>query len=171
MDVAFHPEKIDPTAFVAPGAFIIGDVTIGPESSVWFGVVLRGDIAPIVIGEGSNIQDGAVVHVDIGRPTIIGNWVTVGHGAVLHGCTIGDNVLIGIRAVVLTGAVVGENSLIGAGAVVTEGSIIPPNSLVLGIPAKVVGEVTPELLRRIKDAAEHYRNYTQVYKGSLWARK
>ncbi len=171
MDVAFHPEKIDPSAFIAPGAFIIGDVTIGPESSVWFGVVLRGDIAPITIGRGSNIQDGAVVHVDIGRPTIIGNWVTVGHGAILHGCTIGDNVLIGIRAVVLTGAIIGENSLIGAGAVVTEGSVIPPNSLVLGVPAKVVGEVTPELLKRIKDAAEHYRHYTQVYRGSFWAKK
>lgn len=171
MDVEFHPEKIDPSAFVAPGAFIIGDVTIGPESSVWFGAVLRGDIAPIVVGQGSNIQDTAVVHVDIGQPTFIGNGVTVGHGAILHGCTVGDNVLVGIRAVVLTGAVIGENSLIGAGAVVPEGTVIPPNSLVLGVPARVVGEVTPELLRRIKESAEHYRNYIRVYRGSLWVRK
>ncbi len=171
MDVEFHPEKIDPSAFIAPGAFIIGDVTIGPESSVWFGAVLRGDIAPIVVGRGTNIQDAAVVHVDIGQPTFIGDGVTVGHGAILHGCTIGNNVLVGIRAVVLTGAVIGENSLIGAGAVVPEGTIIPPNSLVLGVPAKVVREITPELLRRIKESAEHYKNYVQVYRGSLWAKK
>lgn len=170
MDVEFHPEKIDPSAFIAPGAFIVGDVTIGPESSVWFGAVLRGDIAPIIVGRKTNIQDGAVVHVDIGQPTLIGNGVTIGHGAILHGCTIGDNVLIGIRAVVLTGAVIGENSLVGAGAVVTEGTVIPPNSLVLGIPAKVVGEITPELLQRIKESAEHYRNYIQVYKVSFRAR-
>ncbi|MCS7286545.1 MAG: gamma carbonic anhydrase family protein [Anaerolineae bacterium] len=170
MDVEFHPEKIDPSAFIAPGAFIIGDVTIGPESSVWFGAVLRGDIAPIVVGRKTNIQDGAVVHVDIGQPTFIGNGVTVGHGAILHGCTIRDNVLIGIRAVVLTGAVIGENSIVGAGAVVTEGTVIPPNSLVLGIPARVVGEITPELLQRIKESAEHYRNYIQVYRGSFRAR-
>ncbi len=171
MDVGFHPEKIDPSAFIAPGAIIIGDVTIGAESSVWFGAILRGDIAQIVIGRGTNIQDGAVVHVDIGRPTFIGDGVTVGHGAVLHGCTVGDNVLIGIRAVVLTGAVIGENSLIGAGAVVTEGTVIPPNSLVLGVPARVAGEVSSELLQRIKESAEHYKNYIQVYKGSFRARK
>ena len=95
----------------------------------------------------------------------------MGHGAVLHGCTIGNNVLIGIRAVVLTGAVIGENSLVGAGAVVTEGTVIPPNSLVLGVPARVVGEVTAELLRRIRESAEHYRNYIQVYRGNFRARK
>jgi len=164
LDITFHPEKIAPSAFIAPNAVVIGDVTIGSESSVWFGAVLRGDIAPITIGQGSNLQDGVIVHVDIGQPTVVGDGVTVGHGAILHGCTIGDNVLIGIRAVVLSGAVIGENSVIGAGAVVPEGTVIEPNSVVLGIPGRVVKKVTPELLERIRSHAEHYREYARMYK-------
>ncbi len=164
VDASHHPEKIHPDAYVAPTAVIVGDVTIGPEASVWFGAVIRGDIAPVTIGRGSNVQDGAIIHVDIDRPTRIGENVTIGHGAVVHGCTIGDNVLIGIRAVVLSGAVIGENSIVGAGAVVTEGTVIPPNSLVLGIPGRVVKELTPELRERILVSAEHYRHYAGIYR-------
>ncbi|HDN79969.1 MAG: gamma carbonic anhydrase family protein [Chloroflexi bacterium] len=166
IDVVFHPEKIDPSAFIAPGAIIIGDVTVGPESSIWFGTVIRGDIAPVIVGRGSNIQDGAVVHVDIDQPTVIGDGVTIGHGAIVHGCTIGDNVLIGIRAVVLSRAVIGENCIIGAGAVIPEGTVIPPNSVVLGVPGRVVKEVTPEVRERIRSYAEHYREYARIYRGN-----
>ena len=130
--------QIDKTAFVADNATLIGDVDLAPDSSVWFGAVLRGDNEPIRVGRGSNIQDNATLHSDPGHPLTVGQDVTVGHNAVVHGCTLGDGVLVGMGAVVLDDAVIGEYSIVGAGAVVTSGTVVPPYSLVLGLPAKVV---------------------------------
>lgn len=127
--------------FVAPGAALVGDVTLGDDVSVWFGCVLRGDVNRIVVGARSNLQDGTVVHLGDRDPTLIGVDVVVGHRAVLHGCTIGDSVLIGVQATVLDGAVVGAGSVVGAGALVTAGTIIPERSLVLGVPARVIRSV------------------------------
>ena len=126
------------TAWVAPGAHVIGDCLLDDESSVWFGAVLRGDNEPIKIGARSNVQENCVLHTDIGFPLHVGKSCTVGHGAILHGCTLEDGVLIGMGATVLNGAVIGAGSLVGAGALVTEGKVIPPGSLVLGAPARVV---------------------------------
>ena len=130
--------KIHSGAYVAPTATIVGDVEIHEGASVWDGAVIRGDVAKIIVGKNSNVQDNAVLHADYGEPTILGENVTVGHMAVVHAAKIGNNVIVGIHAVVLNGAEVGDGSVIGAGAVVTPGTKIPPNSLVLGIPAKVV---------------------------------
>ncbi len=159
--------RIDASAFVADTARLIGDVTIGRNCSIWFGAVLRGDVAPIVIGEESNVQDGAIIHVDRGRPCVVGRGVSVAHGAILHAATIGDHVLVGIGARVLSGAVVGENSIVGAGAVVTEGAVVPPRSLVLGVPARVVKPVTAEQIERIHGVAYRYTAYAQAYKQRL----
>ncbi|NLA99516.1 MAG: gamma carbonic anhydrase family protein [Methanomicrobiales archaeon] len=142
--------------FIAENATVIGDVTLADDASVWFGAVARGDRDTITVGEGSNIQDNAVVHTTPGFPVAIGAEVSVGHGAILHGCTIRDRVLVGMGAVVLNGAVVGEGSIIGAGAVVTEGKDIPRNSLVLGVPGKVVRETTPEQREGILHNAREY---------------
>ena len=133
---------IHPSAFVAPGADLIGDVTIGEESSVWYGCVLRGDINRIVVGARSNIQDGSVLHLADDFGVEIGDDVTIGHKALVHACTIEDGALIGMGAIIMDGAVVGARSIIGAGALVTAGTVIPPDSLVLGSPAKVVRELT-----------------------------
>lgn len=157
--------KIHPSAFIAETAIIIGDVVIGRDSSVWFNAVVRGDVAPVVIGERTNVQDLCIIHADLDYPTTIGNEVTLGHGAVVHGATIEDNVLISIHAVVLNGAVVGENSIVGAGAVVTEGTVIPPHSLVLGIPGRVVGEINEGQLELIHQSAEHYVRYAKGHKS------
>ncbi|OYW34919.1 MAG: gamma carbonic anhydrase family protein, partial [Brevundimonas sp. 12-68-7] len=129
--------------WIAPNAVVVGDVTLKPGASVWFGAVVRGDNDPIVIGENTNIQDGSVLHSDPGEPLIIGDKVTVGHMAMLHSCTIGDNTLIGIGAVVLGRAVIGRNCLIGANALITEGRVIPDGSLVMGQPGKVVRMLEP----------------------------
>ena len=133
-----HVPTVADDAMIAEGAVLVGDVRIGPQASVWFGCVLRGDLSRIEIGARSNVQDGAVIHLGDNDPTIVGEDVVIGHRAVLHGCTIGDACLIGIQATVLDGAVVGAGSVIGAGAVVTAASQIPPRSLVLGTPGKVV---------------------------------
>lgn len=130
--------EISSEAFVAPSADIIGDVKIAADVSVWFGAVIRGDEAPIRIGEGTNIQDNVVLHCDHGSPMAIGKNVTVGHGSIVHGATIGDNVLIGMGAVVLDKAVIGDNCIIGAGAVVKERAEVPANSMMVGVPAKVI---------------------------------
>lgn len=130
--------EISPEAFVAPSADIIGRVKIAADASVWFGAVIRGDEAPISIGEGSNVQDNAVLHCDMVSPMDIGRNVTIGHGAVVHGATIGDNVLIGMGAVILNGAKIGDNCIVGAGAVVKENADIPANSMLVGVPAKVI---------------------------------
>ena len=148
--------SIHPTAFVAQGAQLIGAITISEQASVWFNAVIRADDEPITIGRGSNIQDGCIVHIDPGQPTIIGSYVTVGHGAIVHGAKLADNVMIGIGATVLTGVEVGSNSIIGAGAVVTEGTIIPPNSLVVGIPGKAIKKVSTDQEARIIGTAQTY---------------
>jgi carbonic anhydrase/acetyltransferase-like protein (isoleucine patch superfamily) len=150
--------RMKDAAFAAWNAEIAGDVTLGRDSSVWFSATLRGDIAPITVGHGTNIQDGATVHVDTGLPCTIGHGVTVGHNAVLHACTVGDDCLIGMGAVVLSGAVIGKESIVGAGALVTEGKVFPPRSLILGSPAKAA--------RLIDDAAvEKIRENGRVYLG------
>ena len=137
-----HAPEIDESAFIAENSTVAGKVTIGKDSSVWFGAVLRADMQPIIIGKGSNIQDNAVIHVGPGQPTEIGDGVTVGHGAIVHSAKIGNNVLVGMGSVILDGAVIGDNCIIGAGAVVTSGTEIPKNSMVLGVPAKVVKELS-----------------------------
>ena len=130
--------QISEEAFVAPNASVIGDVKIAADASVWFGAVVRGDESPIVIGEGSNIQDNAVLHCDLDSPRVIGKNATIGHGAIIHGATIGDNVLIGMGAIVLNGARIGDNCIVGAGAVVKENADIPANSMLVGVPAKII---------------------------------
>lgn len=142
--------------FIAERATVIGDVALADDVNIWFGAVVRADRDWIRVGTGSNIQDNAVVHTTIGFPVSVGAEVSVGHGAILHGCTIHDRVLVGMGAVVLNGAVVGEGSIIGAGAVVTEGKAIPPHSLVLGVPGRVVGETTQEQQERIIRNAQEY---------------
>jgi carbonic anhydrase/acetyltransferase-like protein (isoleucine patch superfamily) len=156
--------RIAETAFVAPGAQIIGDVHIGEHSSVWFNCVLRGDCYHIRIGGNTNIQDGTVIHVTNGRfSTIIGDRVTVGHSVVLHGCTVKDRSLIGIGAIVLDDVTIGEESFIAAGSLVTPGIVIPPRSMVMGAPAKVRREVTDEEVARIDQHWQHYVEYKNQY--------
>src|SRR5882757_4564782 len=155
---------IHPTAFVAPGANVIGDVTLGAESSVWFQAVLRGDINRIVIGPRSNVQDGAIVHLADDYGAYVGELVTVGHKAILHACTIADEVLVGMGAIVLDGAEIGARSIIGAGALVTGGKKIPPGSLVLGSPAKVVRTLSLEEQAGIKVWAEKYVALSRAYR-------
>lgn len=144
---AGHAPTLVHPAFVADCAAIIGDVRLEKDSSVWHHATVRADLAPIVIGEGSNIQDNVCLHIDIDVGCYVGRWVTVGHSAVLHACTIEDNCLIGMGAIVLDGAVIGQGSVIGAGAVVTKGAVIPPCSLVLGVPAKVVRNLGEDSIR------------------------
>jgi len=148
--------SLDPTAYIAPGAVVLGDVTMGPKSSVWYGCVLRGDMAPIVVGECSNVQDGTIVHVDEGKPARIGARVGIGHRAIIHGCTIEDDCLIGMGSILLNDVVVGTGSVIAAGAVVREGLVIPPGSLVMGVPGKIVRQVDATLTARIRGTWEHY---------------
>ncbi len=148
--------SIHPTAFIAPTAVVLGDVTLGPRASVWYQAVLRGDMAPIVIGEATNIQDGTIVHVDEGKPALIGARVGVGHRVILHGCTVEDDCLIGMGSVLLNGVRIGTGSVVGAGAVVPEELQVPPGSLVLGVPARVVRAVDEGLRARIRGTWEHY---------------
>jgi carbonic anhydrase/acetyltransferase-like protein (isoleucine patch superfamily) len=153
--------------FIAPGAVVIGDVVLHDKASVWFNCVLRGDADRIEIGAGSNIQDGTVVHADTGFPTKVGEKVTVGHNAMLHGCTIGDGSLVGIGAVVLNGATVGKGCLIGANALVTEGMEVPDGSLVLGSPAKIKSQLSVEQQEMLLINAEHYVENGQRYISEL----
>ena len=150
--------------FVADNASLIGDVILHEGSSVWYGAVLRGDIARIELGEGSNIQDGTVCHVDYDKPVVIGKDVTIGHNVTLHGCTIGDGSLVGMGAVLLDGAKVGNNSLIGAGTVLTPGIVVPPRSLVLGSPAKVRRELNDDEVEQIKNNAKLYVELAKRHK-------
>src|SRR5436309_11540742 len=143
-------------AYIAQGAIVVGDVTIGDFSSVWYNAVLRGDINRIVVGHHTNIQDNAVVHLADDYPCLVGNYVTVGHSAIVHACTIGDEVLIGMGAIILDGAVIGERSLIGANALVTQRTQIPPGSLVLGSPARVVRKLSEEEQRELRMSADKY---------------
>jgi len=154
---------IHPTAWIAPGAAVVGAVTLGPRSSVWFNTVVRGDTDRIEVGEQTNLQDSSVVHVDEGQPAILGARVTVGHRAIIHGCTIEDDCLIGMGAIVLSGARVGRGSLVGAGALVREGQQIAAGSLAVGSPARVVGPVTESHRAAIRHGAEHYAELAQSY--------
>jgi carbonic anhydrase/acetyltransferase-like protein (isoleucine patch superfamily) len=151
-----YAPQIAPTAWVAENATVLGRVRIGENSSVWYGAVLRGDNDWITLGERVNVQDGSVLHTDHGYPLLLANDVTIGHLVMLHGCTIGEGSLVGIQATVLNGAKIGRNCLVGAGSVVTEGKEFPDNSLILGRPAKVVRELTPEQIARVQLAAAHY---------------
>lgn len=151
-----HQPAIHEDVYIADTADVIGQVTLKARASVWYQAVLRGDSDHLAIGEESNIQDGAVLHADPGYPLKVGKGVTVGHQAMLHGCTVGDGCLIGIQAVVLNGAVIGENSLVGAGAFIKEGAVFPPNSLIVGSPAKVVRELSAEAVEALKLNAQSY---------------
>jgi len=150
--------QVPDSAWIAPGAYVIGDVHLGEESSVWYGAVLRGDTEPISIGARTNVQDGCVLHADPGYPAVVGEGCVVGHKAILHGCEIGDACLVGMNATVLNGAKIGEGSIVAAGAVVPEGREFPPRSLVVGIPARRVGDVGEEQARDIARAATHRRS-------------
>ncbi len=159
--------KIDPSAYVTESATIIGKVVLGAHVSIWFGATLRGDNEQLTIGDYSNLQEGCVVHTDIGYPLSIGKNVTVGHQAMLHGCTIGDGSLIGIQAVVLNGAKIGKNCLVGAGALVTEGKEFPDNSLIIGSPAKAVRTLTDEQVAILKASSANYAARADYYKKHL----
>jgi carbonic anhydrase/acetyltransferase-like protein (isoleucine patch superfamily) len=160
----FVQPQIDPSAYVAAQAVVIGDVRLAAHSSVWPTAVLRGDINFIAIGEGSNIQDGCIVHLAEDLPVIVGKLVTVGHRAILHACTVEDECLIGMGATILDGAVIGKGSIIGAHALVTKGTRIPPGSLVMGTPAKVVRALHPEEIADIRHWADHYIALGPIHK-------
>src|SRR5689334_2088224 len=153
--------------WIAPTAVVVGHVKLERNAGIWFGAVLRGDNELILIGEGSNIQDGCVLHTDMGAPLTVGRNCTVGHQAVLHGCTIGDNTLVGMGATVLNHARIGRNCLIGAKALITEGKVIPDNSLVMGSPARVVGEVSAEMAEELKRSAKNYVKNWRRFAGGL----
>jgi carbonic anhydrase/acetyltransferase-like protein (isoleucine patch superfamily) len=154
---------VDPTAFIASNATLVGRVTVGAGASVWFGAVMRGDTDDLVLGERSNLQDNVVVHADPGSPAIIGAGVSVGHGAVVHGCRIGDGCLIGMNATILNRAVIGAQSLVAAGSVVLEDTVIPPRSLVAGVPAKVRRELTDAEIAALAVNADTYADRAIVY--------
>jgi carbonic anhydrase/acetyltransferase-like protein (isoleucine patch superfamily) len=157
--------EIPGPSWVAPSAVIVGDVTLGEGSSVWHACVVRADTDAITIGDRTNVQDGTIIHVDAGQPCTIGDQVSIGHRAVLHGCTIEDGALVGIGAIVLNRAVVGLGSVVAAGALVPEGTTIPPRSLVVGVPGKVVGTVSTELATRVEATWRHYADLTRTLVG------
>jgi carbonic anhydrase/acetyltransferase-like protein (isoleucine patch superfamily) len=160
-----RPEMEGPH-WIADSATVLGRVKLKKNASVWFNAVLRGDNDPIVVGENSNVQDGSILHTDIGQPTIIGNNCTIGHMVMLHGCTIGDNTLIGIGSIILNGAKIGKNCLIGANTLITEGKVIPDNSMVMGAPGKVVRELNEQQIGMITFSAHHYvENWQRYAKG------
>jgi carbonic anhydrase/acetyltransferase-like protein (isoleucine patch superfamily) len=160
------PQVAD-SAWVADNAQVMGDVEMGPHSSVWYSSVVRGDSDKITIGEGSNVQDGSVLHADVGMPLTLGKHVTVGHMVQLHGCTVGDESLIGIGAIVLNGAKIGKNCLVGAGSLVTEGKEFPDGSMILGSPAKAVRQLSPEQIAGLRRSAQHYIDNAQRHKLGL----
>ena len=159
--------RLATSAWVAENAQVIGNVVLGEDSSIWFGVTVRGDTETITVGRGSNIQDGSVLHADVGQPLNIGENVTVGHQVMLHGCTIGDGSLIGIGAVVLNGAKIGKHCLVGAGALVTEGKEFPEGSMILGSPARVVKNLTPEQIEGLRMSAKHYVDNAARFRKTL----
>ena len=156
--------RIDDTAYVAADAVLIGAVTVGAHSSIWHGCILRADINSIEIGEGTNVQDGTMIHLADDYGVKIGNFVTIGHKAMVHACTIGNECLIGMHSTILDGAVIGDQSILGAGALVTKGTNVPPGSLVLGCPAKVVRELTAEERASIKGMADKYLVVSRAHK-------
>ncbi|HAJ13055.1 MAG: gamma carbonic anhydrase family protein [Hydrogenophaga sp.] len=159
--------RVADSAWVADNAQVMGDVTLEADASVWFGVTVRGDTDTITIGEGSNVQDGSVLHADENMPLTIGRHVTVGHQVMLHGCTIGDESLIGIGAIVLNGAKIGRNCLVGAGALVTEGKEFPDGSMIIGSPARVVRQLTPEQIEGLRWSARHYIDNARRFRTRL----
>ena len=159
---------VHPTAWIAPTAAVMGNVTLGAESSVWYGAVLRGDMAPIVIGAQSNIQDGTIVHVDEGVPCTVGARVGVGHRVILHGCTVEDECLIGMGSVILNNVVVGKGSVVAAGAVIPEGVVIPPGSLVMGVPGRIVRPVDATLTTRIGFTWQHYVKQAAAHRAGKY---
>lgn len=167
LDTEVEP-RVAESAWVAPSATVRGDVTLGENASVWYQCVLRGDIAPIRVGEDSNVQDLTVVHVDAGHPAIIGDRVGIGHRAIIHGCEIEDDSLVGMGAIVLSRARVGTGSVIGAGALVREGAVVPPNSLVVGVPGEVIREVDEDLRERIRGTWKDYRKLKEGHRGGRW---
>ncbi|MEN9374346.1 MAG: hypothetical protein RIR79_1898 [Pseudomonadota bacterium] len=159
--------RIAASAWVADSAQVMGEVEIGENSSLWFGAIVRGDTETIRIGDNTNIQDGSVLHADVGMPLTIGNNVTVGHQVMLHGCTVGDGALIGIGAIVLNGAKIGKGCIVGAGALVTEGKEFPDGSMIIGSPAKAVRELTPAQKEGLMKSAIHYVENAELYKTGL----
>ena len=159
--------RVAASAWVADNAQVMGDVVIGENASVWFGTTVRGDTDTITIGAGSNIQDGSVLHADDGVPLVVGANVTVGHQVMLHGCTIGDGSLIGIGAIVLNGAKIGQHCLVGAGALVTEGKEFPDGSMILGSPARVVKNLSPEQIEGLRQSALHYQQNAERFRQGL----
>ncbi|MEO8100607.1 MAG: gamma carbonic anhydrase family protein [Acidobacteriota bacterium] len=156
--------KIAASAYIDPGAHVIGDVSVGERASVWPTSVLRGDIEPISVGDDTNVQDGAILHTDKGFPTVIGARVTIGHAAVVHGCIVEDDCVIGSAAIVLTGAKIGRGAVVAAGALVPEGSEVPPDTLVMGAPAKPRRTVSEEEKIRFRKGVENYAERAQLYK-------
>ena len=159
--------QVAASAWVADSAQVMGNVVLGEDASVWFGTVVRGDTESITIGAGSNIQDASVLHADFGKPLVVGERVTVGHQVMLHGCTIGDESLIGIGAVVLNGAKIGKHCLVGAGALVTEGKEFPDGSMIIGSPARAIKTLSPEQIAGLRRSAEHYIDNARRYRQSL----
>ena len=162
-----HAPEIDATAFVADTANVIGKVTLHANASVWYGTTIRGDNERITIGENSNVQENSVLHTDMGYPLTLGKDVTVGHQAMLHGCTIGDGSLVGIQAVILNGAKIGKGCLVGAGALVTEGKEFPDNQLIIGSPAKAVRTLTEQDVAKLRGAADGYVQRSRLFKTQL----
>jgi carbonic anhydrase/acetyltransferase-like protein (isoleucine patch superfamily) len=160
--------RIHPSAFIAPGAAVMGDVTIGQDASVWYGAVLRGDMAPIVIGPESNLQDGTIVHVDEGAPCTVGRRVGVGHRVILHGCTVEDECLIGMGSILLNGVRIGTGSVVAAGAVIPEGMQVPPRSLVMGVPGRIVRQVDAALAERIAETWAHYVGQARAHRAGQY---
>ncbi len=160
----FRAELVHSSVWIAQGAIVVGDVTIGEDSSIWFQAVLRGDTDPIRIGRRTNIQDGCVLHADPGFPCILGDGVTLGHRAIVHGAVVEDNAVIGMGAIVMNGARIGAGAIVGVGAVVTEGTLVPPGSLVLGLPGKVRRELTPDELERNRRTADSYVERARQYR-------
>lgn len=161
-----HLPQLSGDVYIAPGAQVIGRVSLGPAVSVWYNTILRGDSDTITVGAGTNIQDLTLVHADQGKPTLVGSGVTIGHSCIIHGCTIGDHCLIGMGSTILNGAVIGENSLVGAGSLVTEGKVFPPGSVIMGRPAKVVRAVGERELEMIRRGAEGYRQNARLHAQS-----
>jgi carbonic anhydrase/acetyltransferase-like protein (isoleucine patch superfamily) len=160
--------RIHPTAFIAPTAAVMGDVTVGENASLWYHTVVRGDMAPIIIGSDSNIQDGTIVHVDEEVPCTVGQRVAVGHRVILHGCTVADDCLIGMGSVLLNGVTVGAGSVIAAGAVIPEGMQIPPKSLVMGVPGRIIRAVDPALAERVKATWSHYVEEARAHRSGRY---
>lgn len=159
--------QFDPSVWIAPSALVMGDVSLGENTSIWFQSLLRGDCDRIQIGRDCNLQDGSVIHNMAGYPVILGDRVSFGHGVLAHGCTIGNDVLVGIRATILNGVQIGDHCLIAAGSLIPENRVIPPNSLVMGTPAKVVGEINEKHREMIRLTAQNYVEYARQYKEIL----